>query len=124
MTLRAGGQAEIKFLRRLLCSAVPHATISPLGLAGCGSETPAPPPPPEVTVGKAEEITEWDEYQGECEPVDAVEVRPQVSGYLIRVAFTEGNQVKKGDVLSRRPRMTSSGGHRPASPGGECRYGG
>jgi RND family efflux transporter MFP subunit len=72
-----------------------------LGLAGCGAETPAPPPPPEVTVAevKAEEITEWDEYQGEFEPIDAVEVRPRVSGYLIRVAFTEGKEVRKGDVL-------------------------
>ena len=58
-----------------------------LGLAGCGSEAPAPPPPPEVTVAevKAEQITEWDEYQGEFEAVDAVEVRPRVSGYLKRV---------------------------------------
>jgi RND family efflux transporter MFP subunit len=72
-----------------------------LGFAGCRSETPAPPPPPEVTVAevKAEQITEWDEYQGEFEAVDAVEVRPRVSGYLVRVAFTEGKEVKKGDVL-------------------------
>ncbi|HZN98169.1 MAG TPA: efflux RND transporter periplasmic adaptor subunit [Gemmatimonadales bacterium] len=48
---------------------------------------------------KAEQITEWDEYQGEFEAVDAVEVRPRVSGYLVRVAFTEGKEVKKGDVL-------------------------
>jgi RND family efflux transporter MFP subunit len=72
-----------------------------LGLAGCGSETPAPPPPPEVTVAevKAEQLTEWDEYQGEFEAVDQVEVRPRVSGYLKRVAFTEGKEVRKGDVL-------------------------
>lgn len=72
-----------------------------LGFAGCRSESPAPPPPPEVTVAevKAEQITEWDEYQGEFEAVDAVEVRPRVSGYLVRVAFTEGKEVKKGDVL-------------------------
>jgi membrane fusion protein, multidrug efflux system len=72
-----------------------------LGLFACRSETPGPPPPPEVTVAEvqAEEITEWDEYQGEFEAVDAVEVRPRVSGHLIRVAFTEGKEVRKGDVL-------------------------
>jgi membrane fusion protein, multidrug efflux system len=72
-----------------------------LGLVGCGSETPPPPPTPEVTVAEvqAEEITEWDEYQGEFEAVDAVEVRPRVSGYLVRVAFIEGKEVNKGDVL-------------------------
>ena len=94
-----------------------------LGLAGCRSGTPAPPPPPEVTVAevRAEEIAEWDEYQGEFEAIDAVEVRPRVSGYLVRVAFTEGKEVRKGDVLfeidpepyqatlDRAPRPTSPG---------------
>jgi RND family efflux transporter MFP subunit len=72
-----------------------------LALAACGAEKPAPPPPPEVTVAeaRAEELAEWDDYQGEFEAIDAVEVRPRVSGYLIRVAFTEGNEVRKGDVL-------------------------
>jgi membrane fusion protein, multidrug efflux system len=72
-----------------------------LGLFACGSEAPAPPPPPEVTVAevRAEEIAEWDEYQGEFEAVDAVEVRPRVSGHLVQVSFTEGKEVKKGDVL-------------------------
>jgi RND family efflux transporter MFP subunit len=72
-----------------------------LGLAGCGADLPAPPPPPEVTVAevRAEEIAEWDEYQGEFEAVDAVEIRPRVSGYLLRVGFTEGKEVRKGDVL-------------------------
>jgi RND family efflux transporter MFP subunit len=60
-----------------------------------------PPPPPEVTVAevRAEELAEWDEYQGEFEAIDAVEVRPRVSGYLLRVAFAEGKEVRKGDVL-------------------------
>ena len=48
---------------------------------------------------RAEELAEWDEYQGEFEAVDAVEIRPRVSGYLDRVAFTEGKEVRKGDVL-------------------------
>jgi multidrug efflux system membrane fusion protein len=54
-----------------------------------------------VTVAevRAEELAEWDEYQGEFEAIDAVEVRPRVSGYLRRVAFTEGKEVRRGDVL-------------------------
>ena len=72
-----------------------------LALAACGADKPAPPPPPEVTVAeaRAEELAEWDDYQGEFEAIDAVEVRPRVSGYLVRVAFTEGKEVRKGDVL-------------------------
>ena len=67
-----------------------------LAVAGCGADLPAPPPPPEVTVAevRAEEMAEWDEYQGEFEAVDAVEIRPRVSGYLDRVAFTEGKEVR------------------------------
>jgi RND family efflux transporter MFP subunit len=72
-----------------------------LVLAGCGADLPAPPPPPEVTVAqvRSEEMAEWDEYQGVFQAVDRVDVRPRVSGYLIRVAFTEGTEVRKGDVL-------------------------
>ncbi|HEY7482676.1 MAG TPA: efflux RND transporter periplasmic adaptor subunit [Gemmatimonadales bacterium] len=71
--------------------------------AGCGggADLSTPPPPPEVTVAevRAEELAEWDEYQGVFQAVDRVDVRPRVSGYLIRVAFTEGTEVRKGAVL-------------------------
>lgn len=72
-----------------------------LGLVACGREAPPAPPPPQVTVAPvvAEELSEWDEYQGWFEAIDAVEIRPRVSGYLERVAFTEGKEVRKGDVL-------------------------
>jgi len=54
-----------------------------------------------VTVAevRGERLAEWDEYQGEFEAIDAVEIRPRVSGYLVRVPFVEGKEVRKGDVL-------------------------
>jgi RND family efflux transporter MFP subunit len=54
-----------------------------------------------VTVAQVlrQEITEWDEFTGRFQAVDAVEVRPRVAGYIERVAFTEGKEVKRGDVL-------------------------
>jgi RND family efflux transporter MFP subunit len=71
--------------------------------AGCGggADLSAPPPPPAVTVAevRGERLAEWDEYQGEFEAIDAVEIRPRVSGYLVRVPFVEGKEVRKGDVL-------------------------
>ena len=70
--------------------------------AGCGGGADlSTPPPPEVTVAevRAENLAEWDEYQGEFEAIDAVEIRPRVSGYLVRVPFAEGKEVRKGDVL-------------------------
>ena len=45
------------------------------------------------------EITEWDEFTGRLEAVDQVEIRPRVSGYIKRVTFTEGKEVRKGEVL-------------------------
>jgi len=68
---------------------------------GGGADLSAPPPPPAVTVAevRGEKLAEWDEYQGEFEAIDAVEIRPRVSGYLVRVPFVEGKEVRKGDVL-------------------------
>lgn len=60
-----------------------------------------PPPPPAVTVSTpvTEELVEWDEYTARFEPVEAVEIRARVSGYLVEVAFKDGQNVKKGDLL-------------------------
>jgi RND family efflux transporter MFP subunit len=54
-----------------------------------------------VTVAPVEqrEIVEWDEFTGRTEPVESVEVRPRVSGYIQEVRFQSGQLVKKGDVL-------------------------
>src|SRR5438477_955684 len=71
-------------------------------LSGCGrSSAPQGPPAPSVTVAPVEqkEIVEWDEFTGRTEAVEAVEVRPRVSGYIQEVHFQSGQLVKKGDVL-------------------------
>ena len=44
-------------------------------------------------------VTEWDEFTGRLEAVDAVAVRPRVSGYVSAVRFTEGAVVQRGDLL-------------------------
>jgi len=45
------------------------------------------------------EIVEWDEFTGHTAPVESVEVRPRVSGYIQEVRFQSGQLVKKGDIL-------------------------
>jgi RND family efflux transporter MFP subunit len=71
-----------------------------LALAAC-RQAPPPQSPPAVTVSPAvhREVADWDEFTGHFEAVDAVDVRPRVSGFLQRVAFAEGATVHKGDVL-------------------------
>ena len=74
-------------------------------LSGCGGSEAAANaanmPPPQVTVAQviSKPVTEFDEFTGRFEAIDRVEVRPRVSGYISSVNFTEGSEVKKGDVL-------------------------
>src|SRR5215510_2552524 len=71
-------------------------------LAGCGEgQKQAAPPPPKVTVAKPTQrtIVDQDEYVGRFVPVDVVEIRARVSGYLDRIHFIDGQIVKQGDLL-------------------------
>jgi len=79
-------------------------------LAGCGQgqQQAAAPAPPSVTVANPVQrtVVDRDEYVGRFVAVDAVEVRSRVSGYLAKIHFTDGQMVKKGDLLftiDRRP---------------------
>ena len=80
------------------------ATAAALAAAGCTSQAetgPAMPPPPEVSVAPVltKPVGQWDDFTGRVAAVDTVELRPRVSGYIERVAFTEGQEVRKGDLL-------------------------
>src|SRR5687767_8234630 len=76
---------------------------------GCKAKSQvASPPPPTVSVVQAieREVVEWDEYTGRLEAPETVEIRARVNGYLAKVHFKEGKDVKKGDLLftiDRRP---------------------
>ncbi len=75
--------------------------IAALSLAGCSPKPPAPPPPPSVSVAPVlqRDVAEWDEFSGRLDAVDQVQIRPRVSGYIKRVTFTEGREVRKGETL-------------------------
>src|SRR5882724_2982346 len=80
-----------------------------LQIAGCGKHAPqatAPPQTVSVIQPVARDIVEWDEYIGRLESPETVDIRARVSGYLDKVHFKEGKEVKKGDLLftiDRRP---------------------
>ncbi len=80
--------------------ALPLALLAVGACARSDASTP-PPAPPAVTVAPAiaRDINDWQEFTGHLEAVHAVEVRPRVSGYVQRVAFTEGAEVHRGDLL-------------------------
>jgi membrane fusion protein, multidrug efflux system len=98
---RPGRQSPIPVLALLST-----ALVVAMALAGCGSDAAASgeagaPPPPQVSVAPvlAKEVRLWDEFTGRVSAVETVELRPRVSGYVQRVAFEEGQEVDKGDLL-------------------------
>jgi RND family efflux transporter MFP subunit len=63
---------------------------------------------PEVTVAKPEarKVTEFFEYIGRTSSPEFVEIRSRVSGYLMKIHFSDGKEVKAGEPLfeiDRRP---------------------
>ena len=65
-------------------------------------------PPPTVTVSKpvVKQIVEQDQFTGRFDPIEFVEVRARVTGYLEKINFVDGANVRKGEVLfviDRRP---------------------
>ncbi len=78
-----------------------------LFLSGCTPGTAATgdgvPPAPEVGVASAvkRSVRAWDEFNGRISAVDTVSVLPRVTGYVENVAYREGDEVKKGDLLFR-----------------------
>ncbi len=75
-----------------------------LTLTGCGKKKAAAPPPsgpPEVgiIVVKPEKTSLTTELSGRTVPHRIAEVRPQVSGIIKKRLFTEGSDVKAGQVL-------------------------
>ena len=72
-------------------------------LTGCGQgrQQAAAPAPPSVTVANPVQrtVVDQDEYVGRFVAVDSVDVRARVSGYLTEIHFTDGQMVKKGDLL-------------------------
>jgi RND family efflux transporter MFP subunit len=77
------------------------ALLVTAGLAGCGAKKPPPPPTPAVTVATPLRLNviDWDDYVGQFVAMDSVDVRPRVTGYLVSVAFRDGDYVAKGQRL-------------------------
>jgi multidrug efflux system membrane fusion protein len=44
-------------------------------------------------------IRQWDSFNGRVSAIEAVDVRPRVSGYVESISYREGDEVRRGDVL-------------------------
>lgn len=67
----------------------------------CGKKPPKPKPVYPVHIGKAERKTSplFIEALGHVEPIITVQIRSRIEGELMGVYFTEGQEVKKDDLL-------------------------
>ena len=81
----------------------PLAALTLVVISACGRtpEATVAPAAAKVNVAKVIEqpVNEWDEVTARLESPETVQVRPRVSGQIDSVAFTDGELVKKGDLL-------------------------
>ncbi|HBK6145120.1 TPA: efflux RND transporter periplasmic adaptor subunit [Raoultella ornithinolytica] len=72
-------------------------------LASCDNSAAqnAAPQAPAVSAADVvvKSISQWDSFNGRIEAVESVQLRPRVSGYIEKVNYIDGQEVKKGEVL-------------------------
>ena len=72
-------------------------------MIGChhGSPPPSAPKPPLIPVSQPvqRDVTDYVDFTGRTDAINSVGIRPRVTGYLCAVAFKEGTEVKKDDLL-------------------------
>lgn len=83
------------------------AIISACGLFWFGHQSPAnaangaapPPPSVEVVELKPQPVRTWVDFSGRLSAVESASLKPQVSGIIQKVLFTEGQEVRQGQPL-------------------------
>src|SRR5436309_9523308 len=70
---------------------------------GCARNQPqaGAPEPPGIPVSKPvqRQVSDYVDFTGRTDAVQAVDVRARVTGFLVNIPFKEGADVKKGDLL-------------------------
>jgi multidrug efflux system membrane fusion protein len=95
------GQENRHIRRQLLTLGV--VIVSGIVLGGCHREAPkvVETPPLSVTVAKpiVQEITNYDEYPGTISAYASVDIYARVTGFITKISFTDGQEVKAGAEL-------------------------
>ena len=70
-------------------------------ISGCSEKAAPPPPAPEVSVANPlqKNVRRYYDMTGNTESVEAVDILARVEGFLEKVHFEDGQDVKKGDAL-------------------------
>ncbi|XGB22675.1 efflux RND transporter periplasmic adaptor subunit [Streptomyces sp. II-2-2-2] len=102
MHVMTSNSSPQRFTRRLAMAGVSILAAAVLtACSGSHAEEAGMPPPPSVSAAPVlvKQVSQWDDFSGRVEAVESVELRPRVSGYIDKVNYVEGQEVKKGDVL-------------------------
>jgi membrane fusion protein (multidrug efflux system) len=77
------------------------ASVILLSAVGCGKSEQPQARPPEVEVVQVEQkdVPIWNEWVGTLDGLVNAQIKPQVTGYLLRQTFKEGSFVRKGQLL-------------------------
>lgn len=83
-------------------------------ISGCNKKpdpaSTSPAPSVEVARVTQQAVKTWDSFNGRVSATDTVSILPRVGGYITRVAYREGSEVQKGDllfVIDQRPYRTA-----------------
>jgi membrane fusion protein (multidrug efflux system) len=87
--------------RHLRGAALGAAALALIAAAGCEKQKPPPPPVPVVQIVEAvqRDVPIYMEWVGALDGNINAVIRPQVTGYLIRQNYREGDLVQKGQPL-------------------------
>jgi membrane fusion protein, multidrug efflux system len=57
--------------------------------------------PPAIPVSEVvvRDVTDYVDFTGRTEAINLVDIRPRVTGYIVKIPFREGSEVKEGDLL-------------------------
>lgn len=77
------------------------ASVILLSSIGCGKSEQQQARPPDVEVAQVEQkdVPIWNEWVGTLDGLVNAQIKPQVTGYLLRQTFKEGSFVRKGQLL-------------------------
>lgn len=99
---------------RVRLVAVTGMITTALLISGCNKKpdpaSTSPAPSVEVARVTQQAVKTWDSFNGRVSATDTVSILPRVGGYITRVTYREGSEVKKGDllfVIDQRPYRTA-----------------
>src|SRR6185503_479099 len=90
-------------MRNLSESALFSVVVLALSITGCANKAQQsferPPSPVQVSVAVSQDVPTYIDAIGKTVAREVVSVQPQVSGRITKIHFTDGANVRKGDML-------------------------